>query len=238
MRVFINAIPGVYRNAQYSLSEEGFKDLGVETILYFSKEEIVGIRREDILIATKRTVTKRLDDLGADHDIFTHPEELLPYMGPNERLVDASAITEADLPAFIRPAKGVPFTSVAARGMIDLKLNGIKGDVWLGDIEHFMSTWRCFVRYGKVISIDVCEGDPKYLPDFALIHEAGASWTSAPAGGALDFGVTADGRTVLFTTRDGWCLDPCGMDARGYALLLAARWAQMIGVEDELAGIK
>ena len=238
MRVFINAIPGVYRNAQYSLSEEGFKDLGVETILYFSKEEIVGIRREDILIATKRTVTKRLDDLGADHDIFTHPEELLPYMGPNERLVDASTITEADLPAFIRPAKGVPFTSVAARGMIDLKLNGIKGDVWLGDIEHFMSTWRCFVRYGKVISIDVCEGDPKYLPDFALIHEAGAAWTSAPAGGALDFGVTADGRTVLFTTRDGWCLDPCGMDARGYALLLAARWAQMIGVEDELRGIK
>ena len=216
MRVFINAIPGVYRNAQYSLSEEGFKELGVETILYFSKEEIVGIRREDILIATK----------------------LLPYMGPNERLVDASTITEADLPAFIRPAKGVPFTSVAARGMIDLKLNGIKGDVWLGDIEHFMSTWRCFVRYGKVISVDVCEGDPKYLPDFALIHEAGAAWTCAPAGGALDFGVTEDGRTVLFTTRDGWCLDPCGMNARGYALLLAARWAQMIGAEDELRDIK
>ena len=201
MRVFINAIPGVYRNAQYSLSEEGFKGLGVETILYFS-------------------------------------EELLPFMSKSERLVDASTITEADLPAFIRPAKGVPFTSVAARGMIDLKLNGIKGDVWMSDIERFASTWRCFVRYGKVISIDVCEGDPKVLPDFALIHEAGAAWTSAPAGGALDFGVTADGRTQMYTTRDGWCLDPCGMDARGYALLLAARWAQMIGVEDELAGIK
>lgn len=238
MRVFINAIPGVYRNAQYSLSEEGFKELGVETILYFSGEELAGIRREDILVATKRTVTKRLEDLGAEHEILTHPEELLPYMGPNERLVDASTITLDDLPAFIRPDKGVRFTSVAARGMVDLRLNGIKGNVWLGDIEHFMSTWRCFVRYGKVISIDVCEGDPKILPDFALIHEAGAKWTSAPAGGALDFGVTEDGRTVLFTTRDGWCLDPCGMDARGYALLLAARWAQMIGEEDELAAIR
>ena len=233
MRVFINAIPGVYRNAQYSLSEEGFKGLGVETILYFSGEELAGIRREDILIATKR-----LEDIGAEHEILTHPEELLPFMSKSERLVDASTITEADLPAFIRPAKGVPFTSVAARGMIDLKLNGIKGDVWMSDIERFASTWRCFVRYGKVISIDVCEGDPKVLPDFALIHEAGAAWTSAPAGGALDFGVTADGRTQMYTTRDGWCLDPCGMDARGYALLLAARWAQMIGVEDELAGIK
>ena len=48
----------------------------------------------------------------------------------------------------------------------------------------------------------------------------------------------ADGRTVLFTTRDGWCLDPCGMDARGYALLLAARWAQMVGGEDELASLR
>ena len=101
-----------------------------------------------------------------------------------------------------------------------------------------MSTWRCFVRYGKVVSVDVCEGDPKYLPDFALIHEAGAAWTSAPAGGALDFGVTADGRTQMFTTRDGWCLDPCGMNARSYALLLAARWAQMVGGEDELANLR
>ena len=116
MRVFINAIPGVYRNAQYSLSEEGFKGLGVETILYFSGEELAGIRREDILIATKRTVTKRLEDIGAEHEILTHPEELLPFMSKSERLVDASTITEADLPAFIRPAKGVPFTSVAARG--------------------------------------------------------------------------------------------------------------------------
>jgi hypothetical protein len=238
MRAFINAIPGVYRNAQYSLSEEGFNELGIETVMFFSKEEVVDMQRGDILISTKRLVGKRLEELGAMPELDTHPAELLPFMSPSERLRKASEITEADLPAFIRPDKIDRFAAVAARGMIDFKLNGIKGDVWTSDIEHFMSTWRCFVRYGKVISINVCEGDPKVLPDFALIHEAGAAWTSAPAGAALDFGVTEDGRTQMFTTRDGWCLDPCGMDAHGYALLLAARWAQMVGVEDELAGIR
>ena len=78
MRAFINAIPGVYRNAQYSLSEEGFNELGIETVMFFSKEEVVDMQRGDILISTKRLVGKRLEELGAMPELDTHPPSSSP----------------------------------------------------------------------------------------------------------------------------------------------------------------
>ena len=55
----------------------------------------------------------------------------------------------------------------------------------------------------------------------------------APAGYAADFGVTGDGRTLLVEINDGYSLGCYGLQHNLYAQLLSARWAELVGTEDE-----
>lgn len=57
-----------------------------------------------------------------------------------------------------------------------------------------------------------------------------------PAGCALDFGVTEDGRTLLIEMNDGYSLGFYGLEPALYARVLAARWAELNGTEDVLKG--
>ena len=57
-----------------------------------------------------------------------------------------------------------------------------------------------------------------------------------PAGRAIDLGVTSDGRTLLVEVNDGFALGSYGLDDVTYALLLSARWAELVGTEDPLRG--
>lgn len=66
-----------------------------------------------------------------------------------------------------------------------------------------------------------------------MVDAAVIDYKSAPAGYALDFGVTRDGRTLLVEINDGYALGCYGLQHNLYAKLLEARWAEMVGVPDE-----
>ena len=68
-----------------------------------------------------------------------------------------------------------------------------------------------------------------------MIENAIKEFTDAPAGYAIDFGVTADGKTVLIEVNDGYSLGSYGLMENFYAKLLSARWAELTGTEDECA---
>lgn len=68
--------------------------------------------------------------------------------------------------------------------------------------------------------------------DAAVIEAAVAAFTDAPNGYAIDFGVTADGRTLLIEVNDGYSVGAYGLFFTDYAKLLAARWAQLTGQND------
>ena len=52
----------------------------------------------------------------------------------------------------------------------------------------------------------------------------------APAAYGLDFGVTADGRTLLVEANDGFALGCYGLDPVIYAEMLEARWCELAGL--------
>jgi hypothetical protein len=53
---------------------------------------------------------------------------------------------------------------------------------------------------------------------------------SAPIACALDFGVSADGRTLLIEANDAFALGAYGLDAVVYANMLEDRWLQIVGM--------
>jgi hypothetical protein len=59
-------------------------------------------------------------------------------------------------------------------------------------------------------------------------------YISQPAGYVMDFGVTDKGETVLIEVNDGFSIGSYGLFHIDYAKLLAARWAELTGTEDEL----
>ena len=58
-------------------------------------------------------------------------------------------------------------------------------------------------------------------------------YAEAPAAYALDVGLTKDGKTVIVEVNDGYSLGGYGLDPLLYAKLLSARWAQIVGRDDE-----
>ena len=63
--------------------------------------------------------------------------------------------------------------------------------------------------------------------------EQAISESNLPNGCAVDFGLTKDGRTLLIEVNDGYALGSYGLFYIDYAKLISARWAQIMGFEDE-----
>ena len=76
-------------------------------------------------------------------------------------------------------------------------------------------------------------GDWHYQYDPSVLDFAIKKYRSAPAGYAMDFGVTEDGRTLLVEVNDGYALGCYGADPIQYAKLLSARWCELVGIHDE-----
>ena len=74
--------------------------------------------------------------------------------------------------------------------------------------------------------------NPEIEYDRKVIDAAVKAFPNMPAGCALDFGVTDDGRTLLIEMNDGYSLGTYGLEATLYARLLTARWAELNGTED------
>ena len=141
-------------------------------------------------------------------------------------------------PVFVKPLEDKQFTGVVVRSPKDLIGCGIQGvnqDVYCSEIVSFVAEWRCFVRYGRILSVRPYKGDWRKHYDYRVIESAVKEFASAPAGYAIDFGLTDDGRTLLIEVNDGYALGCYGLFYIDYAKLLSARWAELTGTEDECA---
>ena len=141
-------------------------------------------------------------------------------------------------PVFVKPIEDKQFTGVVVRSPKDLTGCGIEGvnqDIYCSEIVKFVAEWRCFVRYGHILSVRPYKGDWREHYDYRVIENAVKEFTSAPAGYAIDFGLTDDGRTLLIEVNDGYALGCYGLFYIDYAKLLSARWAELTGTEDECA---
>lgn len=234
MRAYVQTLAGVHLNTQGARAAQGFRELGVECVEFLDDEDLEDIRREDILCAGERLMSRRMASLGISSSVEPYPEALRPYLGRRLWRAEAADLTDADLPLFLVPVRDGDFHALVATDRADLAASGVRGGVWASEVVWFAAVWRAFVRYGQVVAILPAEGDLELVVDERVVRDAARAWKGAPAAFAIDFGVDETGRTLVVRARDVWGLSPLGLDARGYALLLAARWAELAGVEDTL----
>lgn len=238
MKVFIQANKqGRILSTNFFSAEQGFYEMGMETVLFSNHEQLRCSRPEDIVVGFVDTVRDRLHDFGITAPEMDYPEELQKYLGRKIWKSNINAINgnPNQWPVFVKSVEDKKFNGVVVRQPKDLigcGGNGENADCWCSEIVRFMAEWRVFVIYGKIIDVRPYKGDWRIHFNPAVIENAVKEYRSAPAGYAMDFGVTDDGRTLLIEVNDGYALGSYGLHYPLYAKLLSARWAELTDTED------
>lgn len=241
MKIYIQSYPDrIPHNYNFMNAYQGFREMGFEIVPFHEPEVLFQSRREDIVVGYVETVRSRLRGFGIVPPEMDYPAELTAYLGRRIWKTRMNEVTNYPerWPVFVKPLEDKQFTGVVVRSPKDLIGCGIAGvnqEVYCSEIVDFVAEWRCFVRYGRILSVRPYKGDWRQHYDARVIEQAVSEFTSAPAGYAIDFGLTADGRTLLIEVNDGYSLGCYGLFYLDYAKLLSARWAELTGTEDECA---
>lgn len=222
----------------------GFEQLGYETILIKSIDEIHNPDLEDIVFAGIGNIQNYLlnnFDIDTRQINFDYPSELNNYLG---RIVYKSTLREVHSkikdgvksPFFIKPVDEQKlFTGVLINSFSDLPpiLNN-DTNVWVSEPIDLVSEFRCFVYYGKLIGVKNYKGNPFNMIDSKIVLNAIKDFTLQPKAFSLDFGLTRDGNTVLIEANDAHSLGSYGLVPFQYARLISARWAELTNTKDYL----
>lgn len=238
MRPFIQAKGSMPASVNLYAAYLGFQDMGFECDLFDDAGELGLSQRGDVVVGGLGTVRSVLKRFNVPVHEIDYPAELAGFMGRRMWTCTLSelAADSRRYPVFVKPADRKLFGgTVVADGRDLLRLGGNGADLVLDCSEalDFAAEWRCFVRYGEILDVRPYRGDWHAQCDPAVIEAAIRAYANAPAGYAADFGVTRDGRTVLVEITDGYALSGYGIKREQYARLLAARWAELTGTEDE-----
>lgn len=235
MRAFIHAFQGKPWNEECLAAYNGFQKLGVECILFTTNVELDTRSPEDIVVGGMLIMSHVLNQMGITPENYNYPEALLPYCGRKIWTIKLKDLANEKLPVFIKPveeksAKGLVVNSIGDAK--EYKYLDPDSTIICSEPVHFVSEWRCFIRYGEILGIQYYYGDKTIECDKTTIESAINDYKDMPAAFSLDFGVTDDGRTVLIEMNDGMAIGCYGLPDEKYALFLTARWCELIGVKD------
>lgn len=241
MKVYIQSYQnGIPHNYNFMNAWQGFREMGFEILPFSDMETLRTSEKNDIVVGYVNTVRNRLFDFGIITPEMDYPKELEKYLGRKIWQTTMANVSNdpSCWPVFVKPLEDKQFTGVVVHSTKDLIGCGIEGvnqDVYCSEIVDFVAEWRCFVRYGKILSIRPYKGDWRCHYDASVIENAVREYENAPNGYAIDFGLTKDGRTLLIEVNDGYALGCYGLYYLDYAKLLSARWAELTSTEDECA---
>ena len=241
MRPYIQSKGEVPGNINFFTAYQGFSEMGLECVLFGDVAGLDTGLRSDVVVGGLGVVQHALSRFGVEPAHIDYPDELSPFLGRRiwrSTLGEVSARPES-WPVFVKPLEDEKrFTGVVVRTARDLSGCGSRGsdpEVLCSEPVDFAAEWRCFVRYGSILDVRPYAGDWHVHFDGDVVDAAVGAYRSAPAGYAMDFGVTVDGRTLLVEVNDGYALGCYGLQHNLYAKLLSARWAELVGVPDECA---
>jgi hypothetical protein len=243
-RVYIKRAGGEIASEACFAAWKGFGVKGYP-LDFFEWDELTGrhlpLARNTLLVGGTVAVHKALAQLGLPiPSPLNVPEPLSAFTG---RRLWTSTLGEirgkfgADSAeaVFVKPlASAKEFAGLVIATTEDLaRVRHLDDDlaVQVAEPVAFVSEWRYFVLCGKVVGTAHYKGDCFTHPDTATVRSAGAAYTGAPAAYGLDFGVTANGRTLLVEANDGFALGCYGLDPVIYADMLEARWCELAGLE-------
>ena len=216
----------------------GFYAMGHEIVFFEKIKELENANREDIVVADGIIIEQYFAKIGIDLPSLDYPDDLKDFYGRKiwrDKLSHINNHPEL-WPVFMKSVKMKEITGGVIRDFQDLRGAGIgdtNKDVYCSEVITIEAEWRCFVRYGKILDIKSYKGDYfNYNYDFNVVKDCIKNYVNAPAGYAIDFGVTKEGKTIVVEVNDGYALGNYGLLYYDYAKLLYARWAELTGVED------
>lgn len=243
MKAFILADEKTHmpRNVNMFNAMEGFRQLGVETILFYDVEKLNNIENEDIVVGGIGAVRKYLREKGKHLPDLDYPEELGKFYGRKILRTTSDELLSGNLklPVFIKPVQGKAFTGFCCKAFKDLAGRiepGENIDIYCSNAINIRAEWRAFVRYNYILDIRHYYGDLDVFYDLNVVKYMIKCYQHrSPAAYALDIGVTDTGETIVVEVNDGYSMGAYGLDPLLYAKFLYARWAEIMDVEDCLA---
>lgn len=235
-----NGIP--YSVNAYS-AYSGFEQLGYEVVLIESIDEITDADPENIVFAGIGNVQNYITNkLGMDIKIqnFDYPTELTDYLGRKIIKTDLASVfsnfvSGAETNIFIKPVNEQKlFTGILVNKFPDLPPIHENHEVWKSEPIKFISEYRCYVYYKKLLGIKNYKGNPFKMIDENIVLKAIEDFKSSPVSYSLDFGVTEDGKTLLVEANDAHSLGNYGLHPFQYARMISSRWAELTGTKDYL----
>jgi hypothetical protein len=242
-RVYIKRAGGEIASEACFAAWKGFGVKGY-SLDFFEWDELTGrhlpLSRETLVVGGTVAVHKALKQIGVSIPApLNVPEPLLPFTGRKLWTTTLGEIrrqfeVSGSDPVFVKPlASAKEFAGMVVAGVTDLaRVRHLEDDLAVQAAEPvaFVSEWRYFVLQGKVVGTAHYKGDCFIHPDAASVRNAVTACTAAPAAYGLDFGVTADSRTLLIEANDGFALGCYGLDPVIYAEMLEARWCEIVGL--------
>lgn len=231
-------VRGDFSNISFFTGVEGFYAMGFEIIEVEHLDNIF-IEEDNVCFGSIGFVQAALKKLG--HEIPEHndyPDSLSKFYG--RRITQSTIEAIANNPdfwnVFVKPKGHLKkFTGRHIKSTYDLIGCGERGadvPIWVSEPVDFVSEWRVFVRYGKILGVKHYKGDWRGQYNSEVIEEAVSCYENAPAGYAMDFGLTSDGRTLIVEVNEGYAIGNYGLFYIDYAKLIAARWAEMTKQND------
>lgn len=215
----------------------GFTQRGAEVRLFGADEQgALPLGEGDIVVGGIGVVHRALKRLGLGlPDLPSIPPSLAAFAGRRTwrgPMIEARRAVERGEPVFVKPLPDQPklFTGQPLRVFADLLPTAHVPDdrmVDCAELTPFVSEYRAFVIAGELIDLRPYKGDPLVFPEPDRVRAAIAAHMDAPAGYALDVGVTEDGRTLLVEVNDGYAIGAYGLSPARYAALIDARWAEL-----------
>lgn len=214
----------------------GFSMMGAE-IVFYDGNPPEGLSREDVVVGFISQIKMALRNLGIDPPTeIDYPESLQEYLGrkvwkDNLHRIYGSPET---WPVFVKPISGKQFNGTLIKSTKELVGIGSQQDrpIWCSEPVNFVTEYRCFIRYGKMIDAKHYKGEFWKQPHFPVVDRILADWKEQPAAFTIDLGLTDDNRTLLIEVNDGFSMGHYGLHFAKYAQMISARWHEMVGVPD------
>lgn len=232
-KIYIEALNN-FPIADWAVSAyQGFRDKQMD-IIFFENIEEVPVRKTNVVVGYIETTNKYLQKLGLpEKKALNIPKELEKYTGRDiYHTTMAEFKKERHLPVFVKPdgrakafVAGV-ITKEESRRSFFLDVPD-EEPVLTSEVIDIVTEYRGYVYDKKLQGLYWYSGDFKKFVDCNVIDQAIADYSSQPAGYSIDFGLTADGRTVLIECNDGWALGNYGLEHTKYANLLLRRWMEL-----------
>lgn len=229
---------GLPYNMNTHAALRGFQQMGFETRLFYDFHELDEVTTEDMVVGGVGRVKGFLEKRGNVVSDIDYPDSLQKYYGRKiwESTTNEFLKNNRVYPVFIKPRVGKQFNGFVCRkesdmiGRLSPQENAL---LFCSEVVDMAAEWRCFVRYGEILDIRRYTGELGVIYNLGVVRKMIDEYAEAPAAYALDVGLTKDGKTVIVEVNDGYSLGCYGLDPLLYAKLLSARWAQIVGRDDE-----